>query len=343
VFVDKHAGNRTGADAISDDSLLEYWRRYAGAEEIEARTFRGVYDTARRLIAALDAAAERHAGRHAKSIGTDVEAGEVDPADLDAVISALDADEGPLSRLLDTCGEQVKIINLSEAETLGELPLGDGTARRIPVSVLRNAVFGAVQLRLSTALRRGDAPSLAFPSAADGFYRQKLQDYADIVAGTEKIALAALWGLHQAGRAEAVELALALAPDIDWDQLSVPEDDGDDGRVVSLQGARALSQFLATEPDPRGDEPAALLAEAKRAWRGVNRTGFRGDADAESIDAMARAVPDVLRLIGAVRRTLDRDLGPLDWPSFETADAAVFTAMFATLYDLEEEADNHAG
>ncbi|MGJ3258149.1 MAG: hypothetical protein ACFE0S_00970 [Rhodospirillales bacterium] len=340
-YVDQHAGNRTGADAINDDIVLGYWQTYAATDEVDAKTFRAVFETARRLVAALDAAADRFAGTHARAIGTDVDAGEVDPADVDAVLDALDEDEGPLERLLGTCGDSVKFVNVNEADALAELPLGDGTARRMPVSVLRNAVFGAVQLRIGTALRRAATPSVELPVADDEYYAAKLAAYAELIAGTEKLALAALWPLFVAERPEAVDLALALAPDLDWGQLAsgVTEDSGEN--VVSLSRAGAIRKFFAAEPNARGEELAALLAEARRAWRGVNRTGFRDGDDA--LDVLADAVPDVLRLIAAVRRTLDRDLGAVDWPAFEAADARVFAEMFGALYDLDEEAKSNAG
>lgn len=339
-YVDAHAGNRTGADAINDGVVLGYWQAFAETDDVDAKTFRSVYDTARRLIGALDAAADRLSGAHARRIGTDVEAGEVDPADMDAVIAAFEADSGPLERLLETCGEEVKFVNVGEAETLFELPLGDAAARRIPVSVLRNAVFGAVQLRLTTALRRGGDFEVEMPGAGDGYYAAKLDDYANVIGVTEKLALAALWPLFEAGRPEAVDLALALAPDIDWGLLArgAASEDGDN--VVSLGRADALRQFFKVEPNARGDEVAALLAESRRAWRGVNRAGFR-DGD-DSLDVIADAIPDVLRLITTVRRTLDRDLRPQEWPSFEIADARDFAEMFGKLYELNGKGNPHA-
>jgi len=344
-FADVHSGNRGGADAINDEVVFGYWQTYADSDEIEAKTFRAVYDTARRLISTIVAAEERLSGSHARSIGTDIDAGEIDPADMEAVVCALDDDEGPLMRLLETCGDRIKFVNQIEAETLAELPLGEATARRIPVSVLRNAVFGATQLRISTALRRGQMQTGYMPTAADRYYQDKLTAYNTIIETTEKLALAALWSLHQARRPEAVTLALALAPDIDWGRLT-PAADGDDEdshAVVSLAAAAAFKQFYAADADARGDEIAALLADARRAWRGVNRAGFRDDANDADFDIMAAAAGDVLRLIGTVRRTLERDLHGVDWPAFEAGDATAFAAMFAILYDLEPEAESHAG
>ena len=56
-----------------------------------------------------------------KSIGTDYEAGEVDPADVEAVVAALDEATGPLPDLLDASGERVKFINAREVERVVDI------------------------------------------------------------------------------------------------------------------------------------------------------------------------------------------------------------------------------
>ncbi|MEX0695037.1 MAG: hypothetical protein WD075_11375 [Rhodospirillales bacterium] len=344
TFVGSHAGNRSGADAITDDIVLSYWSEFADTVEIEARTYRGVYETARRLIVTLDAAADRLASTGARSIGTDFEAGEIDPEDVEAVVSALDAGEGPLQRLLESCADRVKYINVNESEILAELPLNDSTARRIPISVLRNAIYGAVQLRLSMALRRGDdATQQPMPTAADRYYRARLATYAEVIDGTEKLALASLWVLHQGQRPEAVDLALQLAPDINWGVLSGHGDVAHEENVISLAASGAMKAFFRIIPDARGDELSALLADARKAWRQVNRAGFREESKADFMDTMAAAVPDVLRLIHAVRQLLDRDMKAIDWPEHEAADGIVFGAILGRLYNQSQEEREDAG
>lgn len=341
TYVGDHAGNRTGADAITDAIVLSYWQKYANEDAIEARTYRGVFETSRRLIVVLDAASERFAGTHAAPIGTEYEAGEVDPTDVDAVITHLEDGESPLERVLATCGDVVKFINVNEAEMLRDLPLGDGSGRRIPISVLRNAVWGAVQVRISAALRqgRGELESL-LPDSGQGLYRAKLSAYADLLDSLERLALAALWPLHQAGDNAAIELALTLAPDLDWAGLAAT---GDDGNVISLDTHVASRRFFATAPDVRGDELPALLADARQAWRGVNRAGFKDLNAAAAISAMAEAAPEVLRLIAAIRRFIDSDLRGIDWPSVESKDDATFELMLRRLYGLMAEGPSHAG
>lgn len=341
TYVGEHAGNRTGADAITDAVVLAYWEKFANDDAIEARTYRGVFETSRRLIVVLDAATERFAGTHAMPIGTEYEAGEVDPADVDAVLAYLEDGESPLARVLAACGDVVKFINVNEAEMLQDLPLGDGSGRRIPISVLRNAVWGAVQVRISAALRqgKGDLERL-FLASDQGLYRARLSAYVDLVTSLERLALAALWPLHQAGDIAAIELALALAPDLDWAGLATA---GDGGNVISLDTHAALRRFFNAVPDARGDELPALLADARQAWRGVNRAGFKDLNATASIGAMAEAAPEVLRLIAAARRFMDSDLRGIDWPTVETEDAVTFELMLRRLYGLMAEETGHAG
>ena len=168
-FVMENAGNKSGADAIDDKAVLDYWCLFAAASPVETKTYRAVYETARKLILALDAATARLAARQAYTIGVDIDSGEVDPGDVEHAAAALSDTEQPLSRLLSICGDRVKLVNASEAETLAELPPEPGVGRRLAVSVLRNSVYGAMQLKFTNALRKGmqDPPDVAAP---DGDY-----------------------------------------------------------------------------------------------------------------------------------------------------------------------------
>ncbi len=186
-YVVEHCGNRTGADAISDDVVLAYWIAFADTDDIEAKTYRGVYETASRLITSLDGAQDRLAGTRATPIGTDFEAGEIDPMDTDAVTALFDEGQSPLSRILETCAEQVKFVNANEADLFSEIPLVTSVGRRLPVSVLRNAVFGSAQLRMTTALRRKTSMDSLFPDQSDTLYRTRLQVYRNVVETTERI------------------------------------------------------------------------------------------------------------------------------------------------------------
>lgn len=340
-YVVEHCGNRTGADAISDDVVLAYWVAFADTDDIEAKTYRGVYETASRLITALDGAQDRLAGTRAAPIGTDFEAGEIDPTDTDAVTALFDEGQSPLTRILEICAEQVKFVNANEADLFSAIPLMTSVGRRLPVSVLRNAVFGSAQLRMTTALRRKTSMDNLFPDQSDALYRAKLQMYRNVIETTERIALAAFWLLHLERRAEAINLALKLAPDLDWAALLGGADDEHTGNVVSLAKTNAVQSFFATEARAKGHELEAFLADAKRAWRNVNRSGFINPSP-DVVDIVEEAVPDVLRLIEGVHRFLERDTHGVDWAHYEKNDEKTFHSVLNALYNLDVGVPVHA-
>ena len=148
--------------------------------------------------------------------------------------------------------------------------------------------------------------------------------------------MAALWSLFTAGHEASCDLALALAPDLDWQALAV-RDGAEDGNVVSLVEREALRKFLNEVPDPDGDEIQALLADAHATFRSVNRVGFKGDPDDETVLAMAEAVPSLLALIAAVRRFLDTEKGIGDWAGLEVSDGLTFSSVFKELYSGQTE------
>lgn len=340
AFVMENAGNKSGADAIDDKAVLDYWRLFAVDGPVDTKTYRTVYDTARKLILALDAASARHAARHAHAIGADIEAGEVDPGDIEHVVVALSDAEQPIIRLLEACGERVKLVNATEADILAELPTEPGVGRRLAVSVLRNSVYGAAQLKLTNALRKGVSNHDVLAGPDGDYYRQKIVLYAGTAASLERIAMAALWVLHDSGRAEAIDLALSLAPDLDWGVLA--DRDAESGNTISLAERDAARRFLEERADPRGDEVQALLADARHAHRRINRVGFKGEPDNVTVETIALVVPDLLALMADSRRFIEAELSQRDWPALEVADRAAFTNVFNRLYDSGTEAA-HAG
>lgn len=342
AFAAARAGNRTSLDSIDDPIVLAYWQENATDGRIEARTYRSVYETAKRLVTALEAAGARTAAAQARTVGTDREAGEIDTEDVAAVAELISEQDGPLERVLEAAAERVKFVNATEAEVLSEIPSNAGVGRRLAVSVLRNGVYGSRQLQLSNAIRRKDPHLGALISPPDGsYYRDKLKHYEATLAALEKTAMAALWSLFTAGHEASCDLTLALAPDLDWQALAV-RDGAEDGNVVSLVEREALRKFLNEVPDPDGDEIQALLADARATFRSVNRVGFKGDPDEETVLAMAEAVPALLALIAAVRRFLDTEKGIGDWAGLEVSDGLIFSSVFNELYSGQAET-SHAG
>lgn len=332
-YIDMHAGNRGGADAITDEIVLTYWLDNALEPGLDNKTYRSVHDMAVRMVIALDAATERIKGLHAATIGTDREAGEFDPEDVEAVMAACDPDDTPLARLLEQTGDDVKFITATEAEVLSLLPMRPDVERRVPISIIRNAVQGVVQLKLSAALRHEAKPELGQNMGNVSAYRDCVKRYQDIANVLERIMFAALWVLYTENHASSVGLALTLAPDIHWGALAVELDSMDEtAQVESIDVHRAMRQFFDTTPDKRGDEVQALLADARQAYRSINRRGFKEPHHPETIAVMATGVEDVVALIRAIRRYTDSEVGRVNWEDVEQEDIPVFQHMFNRLY-----------
>lgn len=332
-FVDDQAGNRTGAEAISDDVVLSYWQAFANDKSHDNKTYRSVYEMAVRMVIALDAASERIQGSNAASIGTDREAGEFDPEDVDAVIAAYDPDDTPLSRVVEHSADTVKFVTATEVEVLSALPMRSSVERRVPISIVRNAVQGALQLKISANLRRDSFVELAQLTTSDGSYQNCLRKYQELSDVLERILAAALWVLFSARHPSAISVALTLAPDINWEALATAiESENESADVVSMDVHRMMKQFFETVPDARGEELQELLAECRQAFRSINRKGFTDPRDAEAVAAISDGVDDLTALIAAIRRYTEREVGSLDWDHIEREDARVFQQMFDRLY-----------
>lgn len=332
-YVDEHAGNRGGADAITDNIVLAYWQDYATEPGLDNKTYRSVHDMAVRMVIALDAAAERISGLRAASIGTDREAGEYDPEDVEVVMAACDPNDTPLSRVIEQSADDVKFITTTEVDVLSTLPMRSDVERRVPISIVRNAVQGAIQLKFSSALRQATSPSFESGPIVNADYRDCLKRYRNIATVLERIMGAALWVLYSARHPSAISLALTLAPDIHWDVLASKADpDDEDKDVESIDVQRAMRQFFDTTPDKRGDEVQALLAEARETYRSINRKGFTEPRNPETVSAMAAGVGDVVALISAIRRYTDREVGNINWEEIEREDMPIFQRMFDQLY-----------
>ncbi len=332
-FVDDQAGNRTGADAISDDAVLTYWQAFAVDKSHDNRTYRSVYEMAVRMVIALDAASERVQGNNAASIGTDREAGEFDPEDVEAVMAAYDPDDTPLSRVVEHSADAVKFVTATEVELLSTLPMRSSVERRVPVSIVRNAVQGAHQLKISAALRRVSSVNQAALVIPEGSYQERLRKYQEISDVMERILAAALWVLFSARHPSAISVALTLAPDLNWGALATTNgSEKQDVDVVSMDIHRTMNQFFETVPDARGEELQGLIAECRQAYRSVNRRGFSDPGDPASVAAISDGVDDLTALIAAIRRYTERVVGNVDWDHIECEDTPVFRQMFDRLY-----------
>lgn len=333
---------------IDDQTVLDFWLAESpkpSEDGTDFRTFQTVLKTFVQLIRSLDDAQSQHEMRHTRSIGTDREAGEVDP---DAILAAIEHGEerqNPLLALGAPPLDAVKFLNKQEHVDL-ELVLDSGVeALRLPVSILRATVFGKAQGRISQALRRrakADELEALFRDGAEESYLDRRALWDSRLAHIRRVQMAAIHALVRGKRSEAVEAILTLWPDLDLapvaEALKSAEPAG--GNVVSLHGGRVTERFMDLLEDPKavGPDLAEAIAEARRAFKGIARQGFRDDeADQPEVgDAHAQAVP-VLEIVAkqllAFLGRLDTiDIPGGDWDGLYQADRDRFSAQFRLLY-----------
>lgn len=349
AFAQARAGGELAPGGLDDGLVLDYWLAHAAGGEadddgaggdIDARTFRGVFETAARLIRVLRHAEDKYRMGGALPIGMDREAGEVDPADFEQALAEIEDTDDPLVQAEETLGGAVKFLNKRELGLLAEAVHGDAVSRALTRSILRGAVFGHAQARLTQAQRgKTDAKDMAAMIAdlPDQDYEACLETYRQLAEHMDRMLLAGLHVLARAGDPAAIGLALALRPDMDLGGIDVPNGGdaggGDDGNVVSFQAAAAAKSFFGALDGGDGDL-AALGNDAAAAFKAVSRKGFT-EADLAQPGTPA-AFADGTRLLLAVRRALldflEKPAAGMDWAGQFDLDKPVFNDHFMLLY-----------
>lgn len=340
AFLEADRGRGFTLDDLDDRAVLDYWCRAAeadGDDAAELRGFRAVTERVGQLRTALQAAFERHAVDSARPVGPDRSLGEVDP---DTVLSALethDAEADELRRLEAAPAAAVKFLTGREAGELDLIARLGPHAVPLALSVLRCATFGSLQSRLSQALRRrASQEETARLIALDGCetYERRLGAWHTLEARLDRMALAALAVLIEADRAEAALEVLARLPQSDLSGLRAHLPNVEAGNVIALRPG-GTAGMVAALADPRvvGGKVAGLVGDARRALRGLARSGFSPDARRTPavVDGMAAGAPLVRRLrarLAAVRTAAELRL-PED--GFE-ADGHRFSTGLDALY-----------
>ena len=293
----------TEAD-IDDETVLHFWLRHTGegtGEPTGASTdFRGYRNTFLAFLAlsrVLAAGTEIARFEHQIPIGSDAEAGEVDPASP-ARMPESAAEQDPLARLQEAPAAAVKALNRRELALL-RLPVGECEGvRRLPRSYLRAECFGPVQNRLSQALRSRKKPAeiaAIIAAGPESGYGTCIESLEKTDVHLRRVAKACLYVLHRMGRASS-------------------RDDAAHGEVPELD--------------------FRLLGEARRAFERLNRAGFERSAPgdphlAPAYRALAQELLPVSERLGAVLRTLGP---PAMWEPMEAEDRPVFARAFAQRY-----------
>ncbi len=325
--------------AVSDEAILGFWLT-ASLEEGDFKTFQAVFraflDLRRTLVWAIDL----RGLDTPVAIGTDRAAGEVEPLAGRAWRSLPEPPRNGLLDLAEGSAGAVKLMSKREAQDLATLAEADIHAPALPLSVLRCDVFASGQRVITQALRdrRGDL-SDKIATCWEDDYPARDALYGALAAQIDRTLLACLHALARGGRTEALTLLPELRPGLDLRPLAkVWPRHG--GKVVALSSPGVLERLLDAVEDPAvvGDDLASLFADARKAFRGVNRRGFDTatphTADgAEAFAAGAPALLAVARSLAAFRRTLARL-----WQGCGGADAAfekdriTFVQQFHRLY-----------
>jgi hypothetical protein len=160
---------KDGSVEISDDTILAFWQRQndgqGGASDF--RTFRSALGGFVDFLRAVETGSTRSMVSFARPLGTDHDAGEVDPMfdDDDAPAGAW---QTPLALLDMPPADAIKFLNKRERDDLDLLMDCGPLAIDLPLSVLRCEVFGTVQGRITQALRRKVAKKEIHQLAACG-------------------------------------------------------------------------------------------------------------------------------------------------------------------------------
>lgn len=341
AFLETDRGRGFGLDDLDDRAVLDYWHSSATAEEEDAadlRGFRVVTERVGMLRTALQAAFERHAIDSAKPVGPDREAGEIDPG---TVLDLLEVHDGESDELRALQGEPAAAVKFLTRREIGELDLIarlGSHAGVLALSVLRAATFGAVQSRLSQALRRhASVREVAGLIDLDGCepYGQRMDQWRGLEDRLDRMALAALAVLVEADRAEAALEVLARLPAADLSGLRerLPSE-ADGSNVIALRPGGVVGMVAAlADPKVVGPEVAGLIAEARKALRGIGRSGFSVEdrRSVTAVNGMAAGAPLVRRLLVRLHNVRTSAESRLTADTFEQ-DATRFHSGFLALY-----------
>ena len=226
------AGGRVDVD---DAAVLDFWREAAVEPDSDFRSYRTAFDAMVQMIRALAAADDQQAMARARPIGSDREAGEVDPERL---VELLDAQaetwESPLSMLESPPADAVKFLNKAEQELVVLLLDCGPVAQRLPVSLLRAEIFGRHQGRITQALRRNaDVAALAGAVPSEN-YDERLQRWRDLRQHIMRVLAAAAHVLLR--------------------------ESGGDGLVTKLSEGRRAFRGFSRKGFEDADDPATIAA-----------------------------------------------------------------------------------
>ena len=158
-LIQRFLGRREEGSGLDDDAVRDYWLVHSGKSgESEFRTFRSIFEAFVEFALAIDA----NADREAMDLTPPTIAGRR-PGDAELLADTLtrpDAHRAPLDAPAAEPARRLKFLTKREMNFLSPLLRTGPWARRLPLSLLRSEVFGAIQARIAQASRKGASPEV---------------------------------------------------------------------------------------------------------------------------------------------------------------------------------------
>ena len=348
-FMEGRFGEEFGADAVDDTVVFEFWlaESVTGTSDgVDFKTFVTAFKTLVRFRQALECAADYRALDNPQVIGFDREAGEIDPDAVYGAVDTIDGYRSPLLELDEPPAASIKFLNRRETAALTLMFECGDAAYALPLSIMRSEVFGKGQAQITQALRRKVTPAEMTGLVSDcapETYAERKDDLSAIAAHVDRTLLASLHALARNRSPETISLVMALRPKTDFTVLReafVEGDEEPDDNVVYLRASTVSERFLAVIEDSTkvGDEVAGLMAEARKAFRGLSRQGFAEDTlddpdIAEGFVTGAKTLIDIGAQVSSFIDLLGRTTLPRgDWDQQFVADKSEFSKQFGILY-----------
>ncbi|MEQ9329397.1 MAG: hypothetical protein RJQ21_19100 [Rhodospirillales bacterium] len=314
------AGPGFGPEAIDDGAVLDLWDLLIDGGGDLGRSFEAAWMAALDLRRLLARGAELKAFDRQAPIGSDREAGEVDPDALLAACETLDEESSPLDGLSAAPADLVKALNKRETARLKDMVAAGDEAGPLALSLLRLAVFRPAHLRLSQGLRRKLPPggmARLVEGAVETDHAGEIAELGALASHLVSMRLAGVAVLAQAGHDAAFTAASHL----------ISEDEG-----------KRMQRIIPDRPDlMQALTESGFLKRAAAALKSVNRQGFRPAdlEDAAVIDGHAAAAGPLHLVDARLARFLDA-LGKLGaghpWDARFAGDLDHFTARFRRLF-----------
>ena len=315
------------------------------ADGVEFKTFQLAFKAFVRFRQSLEQATDLYALETPQAIGSDREAGEIDPGAIHGVLETVDEYLSPLALLQEPPTDRIKFLNKRETAAVELLLECGSTALFLPLSLMRCETFGKGQGQITQALRRkvnGATLQTLIRDCSPETYADRKHGLRSVSQHMEKALLASLHALARDRNRAAVSVMMALSPGLDFkpleDVLEVDRSGSDN--VVMLRAEAVSDQFLAVVENPAivGPQIAALMGRAQAAFNGLSRQGFSSDIfdDPDAMQGFAagsRALTDIAGQVGAFVERLDRLALPgSDWDGQFETDKDTFAKQFQLLY-----------